>query len=809
MPLPVYFSTPWILESRELKPELVVASGSNFLSGNGYLGYRGTFPHWRKEHYTACVVSDTWDNADGTWKELCNVPNALFLRIENSAPEAVEKLDLSLDLQKALTKGSLHTSLGDGTEVDLRFTRFADMKKLNRLFQRVEISAKQPCSLTISAGIDLDVWSLNGDHFGRCSLVEEAVGDFTALLGADLVTGESKLPVSVRHAITARKTAAGSEEETRLEAKTSPETGDGLYRRQLTIDLQKGEELVIDMAMTIFSANDLAPPDPEALPGAQSAELQPAAAAAAAAAATAAAAAAAAARSLAAESLSRGYQEALEEHCRCWQDLWKRYSVEVESDDDAWGILNFNSYHNIIATPAHTDHLPLGARGLSCQAYQGAAFWDQEIFNLPGHLHAEPETARKLLVYRYKTLAGARRKAEKLGYEGAFYAWVSGDTGDELCPDYFFRDVLTGRKIRNHFNDWQIHVSADIAYAVASYHKTTGDKAFYRNEGARILLEVARFTASRVVWLPRRQRYEIHQVLGPDEYHENANNNLFTNYQSRYALLQALELLDFLAAEAPEMLEQHLQSMQLTCSEIDLWKDIADKLYIPPEDPDTRLLPQFDGYFDLEDITPRELEARLKDPAEYWGWPNGIAYETQVIKQADVVQLFFQHPHLYDLETIRKNYRYYEKRTQHRSSLSPAVHSIVAARAGLEEDAYRYFLDAGLIDLHNSKPAFSGGTFIGGIHTAACGIARQMAVYGFAGVEALQEGVRLAPALPQQWKHLAFSWYYRGCRLFFEISPETARVSHLEGSETVTLFYGGRETLLEPGKSLSFEQKLP
>ena len=188
----------------------------------------------------------------------------------------------------------------------------------------------------------------------------------------------------------------------------------------------------------------------------------------------------------------------------------------------------------MIATPAHTDHLPIGARGLSCQAYQGAAFWDQEVFNLPVFLYTDPEIARKILIYRYKTLNGARKKARDLGYQGAFYAWISGDSGEEICPSYFFKDVISGRRIRNHFNDWQIHISPDIAYTIWLYVTVTNDTEYLRDYGAEIVFEIARFLVSRSHFRKDRNGYDVIRVLGPDEYHENVDNNFFTNFPGAF-----------------------------------------------------------------------------------------------------------------------------------------------------------------------------------------------------------------------------------------------------------------------------------
>jgi kojibiose phosphorylase len=236
---------------------------------------------------------------------------------------------------------------------------------------------------------------------------------------------------------------------------------------------------------------------------------------------------------------------------------------------------------------------------------------------------------------------------------------------------------------------------------------------------------------------------------------------------------------------------------------VELWKDMIERMYLPEADERTGVIEQFDGYFDLEDITPDRLESRLKDPGEYWGWPNGIAVETQVIKQADIVQLFCLHPDHYPHEVIRKNYDYYEPRTQHRSSLSPAVHSIVAARIDREAQAYSYFLTSCTIDLYNTNPPVSGGTFIGGIHTAACGIAWQMVVFGFAGFRAEANHVRFEPHMPRQWRSVEFSLIYRNQELRVRMDGDGMTVtSNAENSGEVDVRIGERTMILHPGQSM-------
>ncbi|MFO7731944.1 MAG: glycosyl hydrolase family 65 protein [Spirochaetia bacterium] len=775
---PIYIENEWSISENRFDPVQIVTTGSNFMTGNGYLGYRGTFPEWEADEYVGCIVSDTYDNADGKWKELCNVPNGLYTTLQlgeaqvhpTHNPGEVTDYRLSLNYRYGCTSGGYtwkpqEPGVQKGTELQVAFERFASYSSLHLLAQRVRIAAITGGTLTLSTGVDGRVWSLNGEHFRKCTAFNE--GD---IIGLSCATTEKGIEVTVAQGLRIYGATPYTKESG---GPLSPPQEKRRNLRQLQFELQPGDELVIEQMMTVFSGNDTKDPYKAAI-------------------------------ELALEATENGYEREAGQSARVWDALWNRYFIHIDSSDTTQALLNYNLYHNIIATPSHTDHLPIGARGLSCQAYQGAAFWDQEIFNLPMYLYTYPEVARNILIYRYKTLDGARRKAKRLGYEGAYYAWISGDTGDELCPDYFFKDVLTGRKIRNHFNDWQIHISPDISYAIQHYYQATGDWEFIKDYGAEMLFEIANFLVSHAYFKKDKNRYEIIRVLGPDEYHENADNNAFTNFQAKWAIGTALDVYTRLSAADPHILQQIAQRSRIDAERIELWKEMHVHMYIPSPDAGNSLIEQFDGYFGLEDIMPDTLAERLKDPNEYWGWPTGIAYETQVIKQADVVQLFCLHPESYSVETMQKNYRYYEPRTHHRSSLSPAVHSIVAARIGFYDQAYSYFRQSLSIDLFSTNPPASGGTFIGGIHTAACGIAWQMVVFGFAGIVFTDQGILCNPQIPQEWSSMQFSLHYRGQSCLVSITADSVKLDAAPSNQKALPFQVLEQKYqVQPGESIS------
>ncbi len=716
----LYTDDGWNVIKKGDDSSQAITDGTNFMIGNGYLGYRATLAMERKKGYAGCIVSDTWDKADGKWEELSTVPNALYLSIDKASKKNVVR---TLDLKKAMTRQAYHLDLL-GVSIVVEEEKFASIVERHVIMMRYTMTANEPICFELVTGIDQDVWSLNGNHLQDHETfnVEKDVGVRARTVEKnDLIVVLEKLSLNDYESV-----------QTYQEAKV---TG-----RSIRIKLDANRPYVIEKAMIVVTSNDSENPLKEAVD--VHARLEK-------------------------------YDQVAREHIRAWKHKWDLFDMRLTGPMRDQVALRFNAYHQIIATPTHRP-LPIGARGMSCQAYQGAAFWDQEIYSMPMFLHTEPEIARNILLYRYLTLPGAKRKAKKHGFEGAFYAWISGKTGDELCPDFFFKDVLTKRDIRNHFNLWQIHISSDIAYAIDRYYTVTKDEDFMIAYGIEMMIEISRFIASRVCYMPRRERYELLRVQGPDEYHENVDNNAFTNYQAHETLKRTLAYLAMFDRRAIEALCARLK---LGDAEIELWKDILVRLYVP-EPKENGLLEQFDGYFDLESITPAaDVRKRLIDPEEYYGWPTGIAVFTQVIKQADVIQLFALHPNLFPIDVQRANYAYYEPRTLHFSSLSRSTYAIVAARIGLLEEAYEKFEKAVMIDLLNTNESVSGGTFIGGIHTAANGASWQMVVYGFIGLRFDGDVCEIAPRLPDAWDDLCLSLVLEGVKIELEMSRTKIRIT--------------------------------
>ncbi len=490
-----------------------------------------------------------------------------------------------------------------------------------------------------------------------------------------------------------------------------------------------------------------------------------------------------------------GYTAVRTAHVARWEALWASSDVVIVGDSGAQIAIRFCLFH-LLANLPHSERVSVSARGLQGQDYWGSIFWDCDIYVLPFYTYTQPAYARRSLFYRYHTLDGARRKAQGLGFRGAYYAWQSQETGDETCALYVFTDPRTGEKLRSYFADEQIHISADVVYALWQYVQATGDRALLESCGLEIMGEVARFFASRVTWNPEAGRYELRTVLGPDEYHERVDNNAYTNALARDCLRIALDALEETRASNPAAHAAVCARLGLDADEIALWEQVAAHLYTPQPDPQTGVIPQFDGYFALEDAPPDVVRARLAHPDLHPGGPHGPFQTTQAIKQADVVLLMYLWRDRYPMAIKQANWAYYEPRTAHDSSLSPMAYALVAADIGQTEWAYRYFLHTAMMDLLGTGPHWNLG-----VHTAAMGGAWLAIVHGFCHVDLCDDGIHLTgqPTLPAAWREVRFSFQWHGHRVRFATDGQVTTLTAESGR--VPVIYPGGQAILEPGWS--------
>ncbi len=478
-----------------------------------------------------------------------------------------------------------------------------------------------------------------------------------------------------------------------------------------------------------------------------------------------------------------GWRKIVQEHEAAWSDRWRASDIEVEGDPAAEQALRFAVYHlNSAANPAD-ERVSIGARGLTGDDYHGHVFWDTEIYLLPFYTFTWPEAARALLMYRFRTIDGARQKAAQMGFRGAMYAWESADTGAEATPervvgpDGQIIDVLCGKQ--------EQHITADVAYAVWQYWLATEDVDFLLDAGAEVLLETGRFWSSRAQ--SEADGYcHIRNVIGPDEYHEHVDDNAYTNVMARWNIRQALDVAAVLRERWPDRWTHLSLSLGLDDTELARWRTVAETM-VTGWNSQTGLFEQFAGFFDLEEIDLTKYAGRSVPMDVVLGREQ--TQRSKVVKQADVVALLGLLPEEFPADSGRANFRYYEPRCGHGSSLSGAMHGLVAARLGDSDLALRYFQRAVAIDLADNHT-----TIAGGLHMAALGGTWLTAIFGFAGLSLRSDGIAFTPKLPASWRTLKFGIEWRGRRLTIGIDG-AAQLFHATvaaGDPPVAVFVNDR-----------------
>ena len=449
-----------------------------------------------------------------------------------------------------------------------------------------------------------------------------------------------------------------------------------------------------------------------------------------------------------------GIDAVVEQSGEAWSKRWRDSDVRIEGDEVVQKQTRFAVYHLIGSANPLDERASTGARSLTGERYKGHVFWDTETFVLPFFVFTHPPTARSLLMYRYNTLPAARDRAASLGYRGALYAWESTDTGVDLTPPFVINSA--GERLEILTGEQEHHISADVAYAVCQYWDATGDEEFVLSAGAEILFEVASFWCSRTT--PGTDgRQHILKVIGPDEYHENVDDNAYTNLLARYSLRRARAAADWMRETDPGRWRALADRLGLDDAELANWTEVAEGLVDGRED-DTAVMMQCRGFADLEPANLESYEPRSKTMDVVLGWERLVA--TQILKQADVLMLPLLLPEEMRPGEVEANYDYYEPRTSHDSSLSAAVHAFVASRIGRRADAERYFEKAAKVDLDLEH----GVTAAGGVHIAALGGMWQALVFGFGGAAAGGGGVSLTPDVPTGWGGVDFALYWRGSR---------------------------------------------
>lgn len=448
---------------------------------------------------------------------------------------------------------------------------------------------------------------------------------------------------------------------------------------------------------------------------------------------------------------NKPFAQHLKDHVGIMKEKWEISDIVIEGDDRAQIAIRYNIFNLLMLGADLEGNTNLGAKGLHGEGYKGHVFWDTEIFMLPFYVYNDTEAARKLLMYRYNRLQAAKENAKASGFRGAQFPWESADSGREVTPKTIY--LPDGTPIRCWTGDEEIHVTGDVAFALYEYYRITGDKEFFFEYGAEVILETAKYWESRLQYNSQKDKYEINTVIGPDEFHVHVNNNFYTNYLARWNLYIAFEILEQLKKFYPDRYESLKLKTDLSEEIVKAWTEKADKIAILRTE---GVVEQFEGFFRLKDCPVIEHK------------PNGMPIfapqfkteldfeEYQLIKQADVVMIMHLFNHEFSHEQKRLNYEYYEKRTTHISSLSPSIYCLMGIDINNTGMAYKYFDIAANTDIDDNQENTKHG-----IHAASLGGTWQAAIFGFGGFRIKDGMIHLSPWLPDTWNGLEYKVHWQ------------------------------------------------
>ena len=718
----------WKIIEETFNPEKQHHKETVFTIGNGYLSTRGTFEEHYPDEMRATFLHGVFDDVPIVFTELVNAPDWLEMEIlldgERFSLADGELLSFkrTLDIYTATLTRDLRWRSPRGLETQLVFERFASLADEHFCAVRVTILPENYSGrVEVRSGINGETDNLGIKHW---DWIAQGMRGQEAWLHSRTHSTQIELATAIHLSMTG---ASQRSRTMRWDVHNHPTL-------VTFAEVSSGETVTVTKCITQYTSRDGKNPLRSSRKALKNAIEQP-------------------------------WEKVWEPHCQAWQSEWERSDVVIEGDDEAQLAIRFNLFQLLIAAPRNDEHVNLGAKTLSGYGYRGHSFWDTEIFMLPFFTYVRPEIARLLLSYRWHNLAGAKAKAAANGYRGAQYPWESAATGEEVTPTWVPNPWDRTKLIRIWTGDIEIHISADIALAIWKYWQATGDESFLLERGAEVILETARFWSSRVEWRDELGRYEICDIVGPDEYHDHIDNNAYTNSLARWNLQAALELQNWLDTERALVWKKINRRVQLKPQELETWRHVIDHIYLP-YDPQTKLVEQFEGYFRRKDVNLAELEPRTESVQSLFGIEG--ANETQVIKQPDVLMLMYLLPDLYEFETVKANYDYYNARTDHTfgSSLGPSIQAIMACRVG-DPGAYEHFMRAARADLFDVRNNAEDG-----IHGASAGGLWQAVVFGFAGLERTADGWKPNPRLPDGWKRITFKIMDRGEELSFDIKRE-------------------------------------
>ena len=750
---------PWHIIEEGFNPHYNKIAESVFSIGNGRMGQRANFEEtYSGETLQGSYVAGVYypdKTRVGWWKngypeyfaKVLNAPAwiSVHVTIENQkldlATCKVEEFKRVLDMKNGLLSRSFVATLPDGKRLKVTAQRFCSMANGEVGAIRYAITPLNFSSrATLSLFIDADVKNTDSNYDEKfwTEVYKHAEE------GECLVTAETKK--TFFHVCSGMRYFI-EEEGKEVKGRINIELREKFAGNIIQVDLNEGKELIVYKYAAILSSENH--PKQKLVANCQHIlqDLQ-----------------------------QTGFEKLFAEHAAVWEHKWNECDITIDGDVAAQQGIRFNIFQLTQTYTGEDQRLNIGPKGFTGEKYGGSTYWDTEAYCLPFYLGtAEQKVARNLLVYRYKHLQKAIENAQKLGFKdgAALYPMVT--MNGEECH-----------------NEWEItfeeiHRNGAIAYAIYDYIRYTGDEDYLIAYGLEVLIGISRFWAQRVNWSEDRQKYMMLGVTGPNEYENNVNNNWYTNYMATWTLSYTKESLAYVKSKDSNAWKSIMSKVNFSEEELKQWESIVDQMYFP-EDVGRGIFLQQDGFLDKELLTVSQLKKEDRPLNQKWSWDRIL--RSCFIKQADVLQGLYFFEDRFDIETIKRNFDFYEPMTVHESSLSPCVHSILAAKLGYEEKAYEMYLRTARLDLDDYNNDTEDGCHI----TSMAGTWLSV-IKGFGGMRVVDGELQLNPFIPTRWESYTFKVKFRKRVVRIEVRKDSHR-AFLEAGEPLTIQINGTSTLL-------------
>jgi len=465
---------------------------------------------------------------------------------------------------------------------------------------------------------------------------------------------------------------------------------------------------------------------------------------------------------------------------KLWKKKWDKIDIEIDGDVSAQQAIRYNLFMLNPTFTGEDKKLNISPKGFSGEKYSGSTYWDTEIFCAPYFLYTQPKAARNLLLYRYNHLKKAIENAKLLRLKGALYPMMTLD-GSEGHAEW-------------EITLMEIHRNSAIVYAIYNYIRSTDDYDYIANYGFEVIGNIARFWADRVTYKKDKDIYIILGVTGPDEFHNNVNNNWYTNFMTKWVLNYAYEQAGWLKNYNVKKYKEICKKYNFTEEEFNNWRIISEKLYIN-KNKKLSIYVQFDGYLETEDIfMNKEFTKNMFPIVQSWSWDR--INRSSIIKQADVILGLYLFNGVFTFKEKKDNFDFYEPRTAHDSSLSACIYSIIASEIGYLDKAYNLYKRASRLDLNDYNNDTADG-----LHITSMSGSWMSIVMGFAGFRINNGIISFKPNIPKVWKRLSFKINVKE-RYFLIVITQNKFCIELESGDEILIGVNKKRYKISKGKFL-------